>query len=1085
MNAAPLMHVVLVFLFLLCMNTSSFAFDDDNLTRCIETETTALLVFKQGLGIADMHNLLPSWNKEEDCCKWEGVGCDNRTGHVTHLYLSSLLYPSYHYDSAGYTTYVSIGPSLLHLSYLKYLDLSSNSLTGIPKFIGSLTKLVHLDLSNTQTDTWKGKSFPYQIGNLTNLQHLDLSFSKDIFSNVPIPKFISSLNKLRYLDLSYNMFTGDIPHELGNLSELQHLDLANYNDGLGTPSGNFGWLYNLSSLTHLDLSYISIDHSSVWVSFIQRLPLISVLRLNYCNLSVPSSLGKISSSISTLVLRGNNFNSSIFYWLLQFNGSLVELDLGINMLEGRIPESFGYMTALTRLNLGHNLLNGPIPESFGHLNDLTYLDISANHLNGVLPKSIHNLSKLNVVDFSSNNFTGNLEDLLSGTFPLLQELWLSENQLTGSLPDISLLSSLTKVQVSFNHLNGYLPTVFENHSELKFLDLSNNRLRGSLPDFTGFSSLIVLNLSRNEFSGSLPDFTGCSSLQVLRLGENKLTEWETQSTGLLSSLVELNLAKNSIRSTISEAHLSNLSSLEYLNTSSNLLMFDLGIKWRPPFKLRELSLASCKLGPNFPNWIQNQESIDHLDISNSQISDTIPIWFWNLSSIKHLNLSSNKIRGKISSKLLNVQDIDLSSNYFEGPLPPMSEDCVRINLSQNKFSGTLLSLSHFEGFYIRFVDFSHNQLSGALPDNWTHFRGLAFLNLGYNNLSGKIPTSIGQLESLRALILRNNMLYGELPASLTNCSYLEFVDFGLNKLSGRLPPWIGEGLPQLYALILKSNRFSGSIPYEICRLSNLYFLDMSINRISGIIPPCFGNFTAMIQKGTEVDEHIYSFQDPEVLSPDSLFDSYTDDVLARWKGQELAFGRNFAYLKMIDLSTNELTGEIPKEIGRLQELRGLNLSGNSFYGHVPLEIGQLKLLEFIDLSTNKFSGEIPRSMNGLNFLAVLDLSNNNFSGRIPSGTQLQGFNLSTYEGNIGLCGKPLTNKCPGDEPVGHFPPSSTEYEVDEDNSEYERWLYISAVLGFSTTFWGIIGTLVLHRRWRRAYFLFLDNLKNNLKRRNV
>ncbi|KAK1364272.1 putative leucine-rich repeat domain, L domain-containing protein [Heracleum sosnowskyi] len=172
---------------------------------------------------------------------------------------------------------------------------------------------------------------------------------------------------------------------------------------------------------------------------------------------------------------------------------------------------------------------------------------------------------------------------------------------------------------------------------------------------------------------------------------------------------------------------------------------------------------------------------------------------------------------------------------------------------------------------------------------------------------------------------------------------------------------------------------------------------------------------------------------------------------------------------MIDLSTNELTGEFPLSITRLLDLKGLNLSENRFHGKVLQEIGQLKVLECLDLSTNKFSGEIPQSMSGLNFLAYLDLSNNNFSGRIPSGTQLQGFGNSTYEENPGLCGKPLTNICPGDELDYDIRPSG-EDDVDGDDSEYERWLYISTVLGFSTSFWGIIGTLVLHCRWRRAYF---------------
>ncbi|KAK1400599.1 Protein BRASSINOSTEROID INSENSITIVE 1 [Heracleum sosnowskyi] len=354
---------------------------------------------------------------------------------------------------------------------------------------------------------------------------------------------------------------------------------------------------------------------------------------------------------------------------------------------------------------------------------------------------------------------------------------------------------------------------------------------------------------------------------------------------------------------------------------------------------------------------------------------------------------------------------------------------------------------------------------------------LGFLNLGYNNFSGRIPTSIGNLGSLEALILRKNKLYGKLPASLRNCRILGFADFSFNKLSGEVPSWIGEDLPHLYALILKANRFYGSLPIEICHLSNLHFLDLSMNRISGTVPTCFGNFTAMIRKGKEVVEHIYESRHPVLQSPSEYSYTYFDDVLARWKGQEYEYGSNFAYLKMIDLSTNNLTGEIPIGITRLLELKGLNLSGNRFYGEVPVEIGELKMLESLDLSTNKFSGEIPSSMSGLNFLAFLNLSNNNFSGKIPSGTQLQGFNTSMYDGNTELCGKPLTNICPVDEPIDNIGPSSSEYEVDEDSSEYKRWLCIGGVLGFSTSFWGIIGTLVLNQRWRHAYYLSLYKLK--------
>ncbi|KAK1364381.1 hypothetical protein POM88_039942 [Heracleum sosnowskyi] len=278
-----------------------------------------------------------------------------------------------------------------------------------------------------------------------------------------------------------------------------------------------------------------------------------------------------------------------------------------------------------------------------------------------------------------------------------------------------------------------------------------------------------------------------------------------------------------------------------MSTSHNSFTFEFSSEWLPPFQLVEPSLASCKLGPKFPNWIRNQRHIGHLDISNSQISDTIPIWFSNLSSVIHcLNLSSNKIRGTLLRlsvvQNLSLRFLDLSHNQLFGTLPDNRKHfqvLVFLNLGYNNFSATLVSSLR-------------NRISGTIPpclgnlssminkgtevtehpyfsENSTSYR-----NLGYNNFSGRIPMSMGHLISLQILILRNNKLNGELPTSLRNCSSLGFVDFGLNKLSGNVPSWIGEGLTQLYALILKSNRFQGNMPNEICHLANLHFLDVSI-----------------------------------------------------------------------------------------------------------------------------------------------------------------------------------------------------------------------------------------------------------------
>uniref|UniRef100_A0A5B7AZ24 Uncharacterized protein n=1 Tax=Davidia involucrata TaxID=16924 RepID=A0A5B7AZ24_DAVIN len=135
------------------------------------------------------------------------------------------------------------------------------------------------------------------------------------------------------------------------------------------------------------------------------------------------------------------------------------------------------------------------------------------------------------------------------------------------------------------------------------------------------------------------------------------------------------------------------------------------------------------------------------------------------------------------------------------------------------------------------------------------------------------------------------------------------------------------------------------------------------------------------------------------------------------------------------------------------------------------------MLESLDLSRNQISGEIPTGLADLNFLSVMDLSNNNLSGRIPSSTQLQSFNASSYTGNRELCGLPLPNKCLGDETA--LGPPTTDHGKDndvqeDDDSFITTGFYVSVVLGFVFGFWGVFGTLLLKNSWRHAYFKFFE-----------
>ena len=64
---------------------------------------------------------------------------------------------------------------------------------------------------------------------------------------------------------------------------------------------------------------------------------------------------------------------------------------------------------------------------------------------------------------------------------------------------------------------------------------------------------------------------------------------------------------------------------------------------------------------------------------------------------------------------------------------------------------------------------------------------------------------------------------------------------------------------------------------------------------------------------------------------------------------------------MIDLSNNNLTGEIPAGISDLKELRELNLSNNNLTGDIPEWIGLLQNLKFLYLDDNQFdAGEVEK-----------------------------------------------------------------------------------------------------------------------------
>ncbi|GLT40352.1 hypothetical protein SLA2020_144940 [Shorea laevis] len=271
---------------------------------------------------------------------------------------------------------------------------------------------------------------------------------------------------------------------------------------------------------------------------------------------------------------------------------------------------------------------------------------------------------------------------------------------------------------------------------------------------------------------------------------------------------------------------------------------------------------------------------------------------------------------------------------------------------------------------------------------------------------------------------------GLLPRSLVNCSMLEVLDVGNNNISDTFPHWL-ESLPDLQVLVLRSNKFHGFVQStkESPSFPKLRVLDLSSNDFLGPLPIRYmENLKAMMDSHGEDGSPEYM---KVLIGPNS----YQYSLVVTWKGFDYELQGILTVFSSIHLSNNMFEGEIPKVIGKLSSLKGLNLSHNNLTGQIPPSLGNLTNLEWLDLSSNELAGKIPDDLVSLTQLSVLNLSNNHLVGHIPQGNQFNTFGNGSYEGNLGLCGIPLSKSC---DEIG-TPPSSFQEKMSCGDLAGELW----------------------------------------------
>ncbi|TYI78721.1 hypothetical protein E1A91_D06G232800v1 [Gossypium mustelinum] len=377
-------------------------------------------------------------------------------------------------------------------------------------------------------------------------------------------------------------------------------------------------------------------------------------------------------------------------------------------------------------------------------------------------------------------------------------------------------------------------------------------------------------------------------------------------------------------------------------------------------------------------------NLQELDINGCNLKGSLPMFFSNLTSLKMLSLSYNQFSENISAlqSLKLLESLDLSTNQFSGYISALKSLTLleSLDLSSNQFYGNISALESLTSLqYSLRPLFNLSKLKYLYADNNT-------IHADDHEMSHSSAPRF-QLSSISLSCCGS---VGSFPQFLYHQSELQDVTLSdIYFKVDRFPFWLVENNTELRSQYLVNSSLSGpsqvpshNIPVRMgAHLPFLGHLNMSKNCSNGRIPSSFGDMSSL--QVLDLSNNQLSGEIPEQMAMGCS--SLQVLALSNNTLQGSIFSRNFnlTSLSELELNGNNFTGIIPNVLANCSDLYTLDLSNNFIFGEVLSWIWNKSRLEALDVSRNQLFGRLPQWRGNASNLAQVSMADNRLKGSIP------------------------------------------------------------------------------------------------------